>query len=73
MSEGIRINKYLSEAGVCSRPGADEYVLNGKVCINGTPAEMGQKVYEEDEVTVDGKPDIKREKRLFWHLINRWD
>lgn len=64
MSEGIRINKYLSEAGVCSRRAADEYILNGKVCINGTPAEMGQKVYEEDEVTVDGKPVSKREKTV---------
>lgn len=64
MSEGIRINKYLSEAGVCSRRAADEYILNGKVCINGTPAEMGQKVYKEDEVTVDGKPVSKREKAV---------
>lgn len=63
MNEGIRINKYLASAGVCSRREADRLVSEGKVRINGNLAEPGSKVFEEDDVTVDGKrlkgPDRK--------------
>ncbi|MGL6219218.1 MAG: S4 domain-containing protein, partial [Lacrimispora sphenoides] len=34
-TEGIRLNKFLSEAGVCSRREADRFIEAGKVCING--------------------------------------
>ena len=44
MADGIRLNKYLSEAGVCSRRAADTHIENGKVTINGETAVMGQKV-----------------------------
>ena len=54
MAEGIRINKYLSEAGICSRRAADEYILKGRITINGKPAEMGQKIEANDRVMVDG-------------------
>ena len=60
MAEGIRINKYLSEAGICSRRAADEYILKGRITINGKPAEMGQKIEANDRVMVDGKPVRKR-------------
>lgn len=43
MAEGIRINKYLSEAGICSRRAADEYILKGRITINGKPAEWGRR------------------------------
>ncbi|MCM1496554.1 MAG: pseudouridine synthase [Bacteroides sp.] len=51
-AQGIRINKYLSEAGVCSRRKADEYIVQGRVKINGQPAEMGTKVMPGDQVYV---------------------
>jgi len=51
----VRINKYLSDAGFCSRREADRLVEVGKVFINGIPALMGQKVNDSDVVTVDGK------------------
>ena len=53
--EAVRINKYLSRAGFCSRRAADEIVLAGRVLINGKIAVTGSKVCFEDEVTVDGK------------------
>ena len=56
MSEEIRINKYLAEAGVCSRRDADRLVESGKVTINGIPAEKGSKVMSSDKICVDGKP-----------------
>ncbi len=55
MSEGTRINKYLAEAGICSRREADRLVEAGKVLINGNTATNGSRVFEGDDVTVNGK------------------
>lgn len=52
---GIRINKYLSEIGVCSRRGADKLIEAGRVTINGLVPEMGTKIKAGDQVQVDGK------------------
>lgn len=49
-----RINKYLSEAGHCSRRGADKLISQGRVTVNGVVPEMGTKVGPGDEVRVDG-------------------
>ena len=51
----IRINKYLSEAGYCSRREADNLILEGKVTINGKIPEIGTKVEDSDQVEVKGK------------------
>jgi len=58
---GIRLNKYLSEAGVCSRREADRQIENGNVCINGVIATMGVKVMPGDKVTYNGK-DVTHEE-----------
>lgn len=50
-----RINKYLSEAGYCSRREADKLIEEGAVTINGKIPEMGTKVASGDEVRVKGK------------------
>lgn len=57
MSEqpSIRINKYLSEIGFCSRRAADKLIDEGRVTINGKVPEMGTKVVPGDEICVDGK------------------
>lgn len=54
-NEGTRINKYLSEAGYCSRRKADKLIEEGKVTINGKVPEVGTKIQEGDEVRVEGK------------------
>jgi 23S rRNA pseudouridine2604 synthase len=51
----IRINKYLSEIGFCSRRAADKLIDEGRVTINGKVPEMGTKVVPGDEICVDGK------------------
>ena len=51
----IRINKYLSEAGFCSRREADRRIEAGEVYIDGVRAQTGSKVLDHQEVTVDGK------------------
>lgn len=55
MAEGIRVNKYLAAAGICSRREADKLVEAGKVIINGNTAENGSKIFDGDTVIVNGK------------------
>ena len=52
---GMRINKYLSERGLCSRREADSWVAGGRIEINGMVATLGTKVSPGDSVQVDGK------------------
>ena len=51
----LRLNKYLSEAGVCSRREADRLIEQGRVKVDGTPATVGMQVDEHAQITVDGK------------------
>jgi 23S rRNA pseudouridine2604 synthase len=51
----IRINKYLSEIGFCSRRAADTLIEQGRVTLNGKVPEMGTKMVPGDEIRVDGK------------------
>lgn len=53
-NEGTRVNKYLSQAGFCSRREADKLLEQGRVSINGDPIEIGTKVKTGDQVFVDG-------------------
>lgn len=50
----IRLNKYISESGICSRREADHYIENGHVFINGKRAKVGDKVFSDDRVIVNG-------------------
>ena len=53
----IRINKYLAEEKICSRREADRLIKQGKVKVNGTQAQLGEKICETDKITIDG--DLK--------------
>ena len=55
-AEPVRLNKYLSDAGICSRRQADRYVEEGRITIDGRPAQMGEKVLPTQTVCVDGTP-----------------
>ena len=50
----MRLNKYLSESGACSRREADTLIAEGRVTVNGTPAVLGTQVNEGDDVRLDG-------------------
>ncbi len=52
----MRLNKFISETGVCSRREADAWIAAGRVSVNGVPATLGTQVGEGDEVRVDGRP-----------------
>ena len=65
MSKGqlVRINKYLSEIGFCSRRRADTLIEQGRILIDGKQAVMGQKVCGEEQIKVDSKLVKKPEKK----------
>lgn len=66
----IRLNKYLSDAGVCSRRQADILIEEKRVTINGMIAMTGQKVSSSDRVAVNGKPVTVQEERVLL-LVNK--
>ena len=53
-NSAVRINKYLSEIGYCSRRAADKLIDAGRITVNGNPVEMGMKVTKTDMIAVDG-------------------
>ena len=53
-TQAVRINKYLSEIGYCSRRAADKLIQEGRITVNGEAVEMGLKVTPADEIAVDG-------------------
>lgn len=55
MSDTVRLNKFLSASGVCSRRKADEWIASGQVLVNGIPADIGMRVSNQDEVCINGK------------------
>lgn len=66
----IRINKYISETGFCSRREADKLVEQGRVMLNGRTAVLGDKASAEDEVKIDGKP-LKVRKASVYIAFNK--
>lgn len=62
--EKIRLNKFLSEAGVCSRREADRLIENGEATVNGQTAVTGMRVTSEDAVCVGGRPVTKETERV---------
>ncbi|MFY0603160.1 MAG: rRNA pseudouridine synthase [Flavobacteriaceae bacterium] len=69
-SSGIRLNKYISNSGVCSRREADTYIEHGSVTVNGKlVTEMGYKVQPNDVVKFDGTSISPEQKRYI--LLNK--
>lgn len=66
-----RINKYLSEAGYCSRRAADKLIDEGRVTINGEVPLMGTKIVEGDVVKVDGKSIVKKNEKAVYLVLNK--
>ncbi|MFC4322192.1 23S rRNA pseudouridine(2604) synthase RluF [Litchfieldia salsa] len=66
----MRINKFISETGICSRREADKWVAAKRVTINGILAEPGSQAEPDDDVRVDGKP-IKSKPNLVYIALNK--
>ena len=70
VAEGVRINKYLADAGVCSRRAADGFIEEGKVFIDGERAVMGSRVLPGQTVVFNGK-ELKKEEDLVLLALNK--
>lgn len=68
--EPVRINKFISETGFCSRREADKLVEQGRVMLNGRKAVLGDKATTSDDVRVDGKP-LKSKKPAVYIAFNK--
>ncbi|MEK4108741.1 23S rRNA pseudouridine2604 synthase [Paenibacillus sp. DS2363] len=66
----MRINKFISETGYCSRREADKLVDSGQVTINGVKAELGSQAEEGDDVRINGKP-IKEKRKHVYIALNK--
>lgn len=66
----VRLNKYLSEAGVCSRREADRLIESGKVTVDGRTAVTGMKIWPGQDIRVQGQP-LKREKEMVLLAVNK--
>ena len=61
----VRLNKFISDAGICSRREADRKIENGKVRVNGRVAQVGELVSHVDRILVNGNPVEMRSQRVY--------
>lgn len=69
-TEPVRLNKYLSEAGVCSRREADRLIAQGRVLVDGVVGQAGMKVVPGQEVRI-GKKVISRQEEMIVLAVNK--
>lgn len=75
--ESIRLNKYISAAGVCSRREADRLIENGSVTIQrssedrAVPAQVGERVCPGDRVFVNGKEVAAEKQEKLYYMLNK--
>lgn len=67
----VRINKYFSEIGYCSRREADKLIAAKKVTINGVVAEMGSKISSKDKIRINGKLISGKETKPIYLAFNK--
>jgi len=71
-NSSIRLNKYISESGICSRRDADRYIEQGLVFINGKRAKIGDQVFAGDSVKVNGQEiEPRNEEDLVLIALNK--
>lgn len=70
VSNTMRINKFISEKGICSRREADRLIEQKRVKINGETAQIGSVVTAVDTVTIDGKP-LKPKEAFVYIALNK--
>jgi 23S rRNA pseudouridine2604 synthase len=69
-AEGVRLNKFLSDSGLCSRRQADAWISEGKVSVDGKPAKEGMRILPGMRVAYMGK-EIKRQEECILLLVNK--
>lgn len=72
MEENIRLQKFLAEEGIASRRKCEEFIVQGKVKVNGKVAELGTKVKPNvDKVEYNGKEIVSEKKEHTYILLNK--
>lgn len=66
----LRLNKFISEKGLCSRREADAFIEGGRVLVNGEVAVVGMKISDADEVVLDGKV-VSEKKASVYIVLNK--
>ncbi|MCB0705563.1 MAG: 23S rRNA pseudouridine(2604) synthase RluF [Saprospiraceae bacterium] len=69
-ADSISLNKYISSTGICSRREADKWIEAGRVTINDQVAQKGNRVFEQDQVCIDGIP-LKDKPKLVYIALNK--
>ena len=67
----MRINKYLSKIGICSRREADKLVDSGRIKVNNELAILGTKIKEGDKITIDNKLIKPKKKKIVFIAFNK--
>lgn len=68
--ESINLNKFISSTGICSRREAEKFITEGRVTINGKPTQLGNRVFEGDDVRIDGK-SLKTKPKTLYIALNK--
>ena len=67
----MRINKYLSQIGICSRREADKLIDSDRVKVNNEIAELGTKIKKGDKITIDNKLIEPKNKKTILIAFNK--
>jgi 16S rRNA U516 pseudouridylate synthase RsuA-like enzyme len=70
-SEILRLQKYLSQAGICSRRKAEEYIERGLVTVNGEKAKIGQSVNLAEDKIVINNTVIQEISEFVYYKLNK--
>jgi len=68
--DSINLNKFISSTGICSRRDAEKLIIEGRVTINGKITQLGNRVFDGDEVKIDGKP-LKAKPKTLYIALNK--
>ena len=68
--ESINLNKFISSTGICSRREAEKLIVAGRVTINGKPTKLGNRVFEGDDVRIDGN-SLKAKPKTLYIALNK--
>ncbi|MDF2872512.1 MAG: pseudouridine synthase [Anaerocolumna sp.] len=69
-TDSIRLNRFLSDSGACSRREADRLIEEGHVMVDGVKAEIGMKITKDQTISLNGKP-VMREEKLVLIALNK--
>ncbi|MCP4522860.1 MAG: rRNA pseudouridine synthase, partial [Candidatus Gracilibacteria bacterium] len=67
----MRIHKYMSQAGICSRRKAEDYIQRGLVTVNGVIAKIGDQIEPESDTILLKGEAIKEQKNQVYYKINK--